>query len=114
VGGVAAASYLVDGKDADYAGLILCASYTTTDFSDSDIRLLSIYGSDDGILNMSSYDESKKLWPKDSVEHVIEGGIHSFFGSYGIQEGDGMPEISCDKQIQLTADIIDKWIQDKQ
>ena len=111
LGGVAAATYL---KDQDtFKGLILCASYTPTDYSDSDIRLLSIYGSNDKVLNMDSYKEYRENWPKDSREYVINGGIHSYFGSYGIQDGDGEPGITNQEQIQETADVINAWITQK-
>lgn len=109
LGGVAASVYLGDNVD-NYAGIILCASYTTTDFSGTDLRLLSIYGDQDKVLNMDGYNESKPLWPADSEEYVIEGGIHSYFGSYGMQEGDGEPAITNGQQIRQTADIISNWI----
>lgn len=108
LGGVAAAAYLEE--DDSYKGLILCGSYTTTDFSDSDLRLLSIYGENDTVMNKENYDASKSLWPADAEEYVIEGGIHSYFGSYGIQDGDGIPTITDQQQIQETADIISTWI----
>ncbi|MBE5843267.1 MAG: hypothetical protein E7302_03670 [Butyrivibrio sp.] len=111
LGGVAAATYLGEQIDnGEYAGIILCASYTTTDFSNSGIRLLSIRGSEDKVLNMDNYENSKELWPKDSEEIVIDGGIHSYFGSYGIQSGDGTPSITNEAQISFTAQAIDNWI----
>ncbi len=111
LGGVAAATYLGDMlEENSYAGIILCASYTTTDFSNNDIRLLSILGSEDKVINMDNYEDSKKLWPEDSEEIVIDGGIHSFFGSYGIQSGDGTPDITNEAQINFTAQTIDNWI----
>ena len=94
----------------NYKGIILCASYPSVDFSDADIRLLSIYGSNDGVLDMEQYESSKKLWPKNSTERVIKGGIHSFFGSYGIQEKDGEPQITNYEQITQTANIIADWV----
>ncbi|WP_051204659.1 alpha/beta hydrolase [Butyrivibrio sp. VCD2006] len=97
-----------------YKGLILCASYPTTDLSDSDIRLLSIYGSCDKVLDLEKYEDSKKFWPKDSEERIIKGGNHSYFGSYGIQNGDGVPEISNYAQITQTANIIAAWIEEDQ
>ena len=109
LGGVAASKYLLENPDG-YKGLILCASYTTSDFSDSDIRLLSIYGSEDKVLNMESYSENKANWPDNSTEFVIEGGIHSYFGNYGIQKGDGEPAITNIEQINITANIIADWI----
>ncbi len=109
LGGVAATVYLSGNVD-QFAGMILCASYTTKDFSDTDLRFLSIYGENDKVLNMDGYNESKPLWPADSQEYVIEGGIHSYFGSYGIQKGDGEPAITNGQQIRQTADIISSWI----
>ena len=77
LGGVAASQYLYEHlEDSNFAGLILCASYTTEDFSQKDLRLLSIYGSEDKVLNMDSYIENKKNWPEDNEEYVIQGGIH--------------------------------------
>lgn len=111
LGGVAASTYLGGHLNDDYyAGIILCASYPTTDFSNSNIRLLSIIGSDDKVLDRKSYEENKKNWPENSEEFVIQGGIHSFFGSYGIQSGDGTPSITNEEQITQTAEAIDKWI----
>ncbi len=110
LGGVAASAYLIDNYE-DYAGVILCASYTTEDFSDKDLRLLSIYGSNDGVLNMSNYENSKAYWPENSTEYIIQGGIHSYFGSYGIQSGDGDPDISNEEQIKEAADVIADWIE---
>ena len=99
---------------SNYKGLILCASYPTTDLSNCDMRLLSIYGSNDKVLDLEKYEESKKLWPKDSEEHVIRGGNHSYFGSYGIQEGDGEPDITNFMQITQTANIIATWVKEGQ
>ncbi len=113
LGGVAACKYLKESEGRNvynYAGMILCASYTTTDFSDTDIRFLSIYGDRDKVLNMHSYDQSREFWPEDSGEVVIDGGIHSYFGSYGIQKGDGVPAVTNEEQLSQTVDIIDSWI----
>ncbi|WP_026511835.1 alpha/beta hydrolase [Butyrivibrio sp. LC3010] len=124
LGGVAACAYIkntlaedknksadqTNAPQPDYRGIILCASYPTADLSNTELRLLSLYGSNDKVLDMSKYNESKKNWPSDSEEHIIDGGIHSYFGSYGIQNKDGSPEISNYEQIIQTADIIADWI----
>ncbi len=115
LGGVAASMYLEKNRkefrdESNYKGIILCASYTTQDFSDDDISLLSIYGANDHVLNMKNYEESKAKWPEDFEEIVIDGGIHSYFGSYGIQRGDGKPSITNVDQILFTADAVDEWI----
>ena len=59
---------------------------------------------------MKQYEASKKLWPVNSEEYVIQGGIHSYFGSYGIQDKDGEPQITNFEQITQTADIIADWV----
>ncbi|MBQ6589042.1 MAG: lysophospholipase [Butyrivibrio sp.] len=110
LGGVAASQYMADQEDGTYAGIILCASYTTTDFSDRDMKLLSIYGSEDKVLNMEDYEGSKSFWPADAQEYVIQGGNHAGFGNYGEQSGDGEATISNTQQITETANVIEKFI----
>lgn len=114
LGGAAAGIYISDqvhnNKDMPYEGIILLASYVTKDLSDTDLRLLSIYGSNDSVLNMENYEDGKTNWPSDASEYVIDGGIHSYFGCYGIQSGDGTPSVTNIEQIRQTADIIEKWV----
>ena len=49
---------------------------------------------------------ARPLRPDDTVEVVIRGGCHSYFGSYGLQDGDGTPKITNAQQISQTADAI--------
>ena len=105
LGGAMAASYVSDHADK-YNGLILLGSYSTADLSNSNLNILSIYGSEDKILNQEKYSDNKSNLPNDFTEIIIEGGNHAQFGMYGIQEGDGIPTISNSKQIELTATYI--------
>ena len=102
LGGSMAASYLEKHID-DFEGLILLGSYSMVDFSDSDLNVLSIYGSEDRVLNKEKYEQNKSNLPDNFSEVVIDGGCHSFFGVYGNQDGDGTPTITNEEQIQLTA-----------
>ena len=108
LGGAMAAKY---AAISDFDGLFLLAAYTTTDMSDKDIPVVSVYGDADGVLNMDDYAANKSNLPADTVECVIKGGNHSQFGSYGLQEGDGEANISAEKQraqtVQLVLDNID-------
>ena len=55
----------------------------------------------------------KSKWPtlpSDTVEAVIEGGSHAYFGMYGEQDGDGTATISEEEQILKTADCFWKFI----
>ena len=105
LGGSMAASYLADHID-DYDGLILLGSYSTADLSETGLDVLSVYGSEDRVMNRVKYDENKSNLPSDLIEVVIEGGCHAYFGMYGVQEGDGKPAISNEEQIFLTANHI--------
>lgn len=105
LGGSMAASYLEDHID-DYKGLILLGSYSTADLSNTGLNVLSIYGSEDMVMNHEKYDKNKSNLPSDFTEVVIDGGCHAYFGMYGAQDGDGTPTISNDEQIHLTVEHI--------
>ena len=105
LGGSMAASYLEKNAE-DYEGLILLGSYSTADLSDTDLKVLSIYGSEDKVMNREKYDENKTNLPGSFTEIVIEGGCHAYFGMYGAQDGDGEPTIGNKEQIALTANAI--------
>ncbi len=107
LGGSMAASYLADHID-DYDGLILLGSYSTADLSETDLDVLSVYGSEDKVMNRVKYDENKSNLPSDFIEVVLDGGCHAYFGMYGEQEGDGQPTISNEEQIFLTVENIFK------
>lgn len=105
LGGSMAASYLADHRE-DYKGLILLGSYSTEDLSDTDLAVLSVYGSEDTVMNRKKYDENRSNLPSDYTEYVIDGGCHAYFGMYGAQKGDGTPTVTNEEQIRLTAERI--------
>jgi hypothetical protein len=110
LGGSMASSYVAEHK-TDFDGLILLASYSTEDVSDG-LKVLSIYGSEDTVLNTESYNEYKGNLPNDFTEVIIDGGCHAYFGMYGAQKGDGTPKISNEEQIIITAEEIEKLVKE--
>ena len=112
LGGAMAADYLAS-HTAEYRGLILLGAYSVADLSETDLRVLSIYGSEDGILNKDNYEKNKNNLPADAREEIIEGGCHAGFGYYGKQAGDGTPAISTEEQVEITADLIAGFINEK-
>ena len=70
------------------------------------LNTVFIYGSEDHVLNMEKYNESRQFAPDDAVELVIDGGNHAQFGSYGEQAGDGAAKISPSEQIEETVQDI--------
>lgn len=105
LGGSMAASYV--SKNVDYFdGLILLASYSTADLSETDLDILSVYGNEDKVLNREKYKEYRTNLPADFEEIVLDGGCHAYFGMYGEQDGDGTPTLKNAEQITLTANKI--------
>ena len=105
LGGSMAASYLSDNTDL-LDGLVLLGSYSTADISGTGDRVVSLYGSEDGVMNREKYEKNKENLPSDFVETIIDGGSHAYFGMYGEQDGDGIAKISAEEQIIFTADRI--------
>ena len=102
LGGVMASSYVSNNDKCD--GLILLASYPSKEV---DEPVLSIYGSNDGVLNLESYQKAKPLM-KNLTEVIIDGGNHVQFGYYGHQSGDNNADItSQDQQNQTVDEILD-------
>ena len=116
LGGVAAAMVADAAEETDGAawnGIILLASYPTGEL---DTPALSIYGTEDKVLNTDKYDKTKAdgLWPADFTEVIIKGGNHAQFGSYGEQNGDGVSAITAAGQQKETADAVSAWIRSNQ
>jgi len=109
LGGSMAASYLADHTE-DYEGLVLLGSYSTADLSQTDLDVLSVFGSEDKVMNRKKYEENKSNLPSDFTEYVIDGGCHAYFGMYGAQDGDGTPSITNATQIRLTVENIVKMM----
>lgn len=109
LGGLTAASYL-DAHEDEFKGLILLASYSTADLSDTDLRTLCVYGDNDRIMNRERYQEGLSLLPKDYQEEVIDGGCHAYFGMYNGQDGEFADGISNEGQIFKTAELIVKFV----
>ena len=112
LGGAMSAYYACDNAE-QLDGLILLGAYSSKDLSDTDLSVLSIYGSEDGVLSRDKYEECLPNLPSDFTELVIDGGCHSYFGSYGMQKGDGIPEISREEQMEESAEIIAEWMEEK-
>lgn len=104
LGGAMAASYAAEHGDK-LRGVILLAAYPTEKLSDN-LLLLSVYGSEDSVLNMENFSEGEKLAPKKYLKHEIKGGNHAYFGNYGKQKGDGAATITHKEQQKQTVEYI--------
>lgn len=101
LGGSMAASYAAENAGC-FEGLVLLAAYSTADLTGTELEVLSIYGSEDRVLNLEKYAQYALNLPEGTCEMVIPGGNHAQFGSYGHQEGDGEASVSGEEQITAT------------
>ena len=109
LGGAMAAGYAA-AHEKDFDGLILLAAYSTKNLAQTSLRVLSVYGSEDGVMDRGSYERNRANLPADTTEVVLDGGCHAQFGSYGPQDGDGVPTISGEEQVRRTAGVIAAFI----
>ncbi len=102
LGASMAASYAAENAE-DFKGLFLLGGYSTADLTDSGLKVLSMYGSEDKVMNMKKYEKYKSNLPEGFTEFIMEGGCHSYFGMYGMQKGDGEPTVKAKDQIEKAA-----------
>lgn len=103
LGGSMAAVFAANNGNA-VSGLVLLASYpaSSTNLSATNLRVTSVYGNEDTVVNRTALESSKKLLPSDTKFITLEGGNHAQFGSYGLQPGDtANPTMSADEQQAL-------------
>ncbi|MBO4835164.1 MAG: hypothetical protein J5483_03545 [Lachnospiraceae bacterium] len=91
-------------------GLIFLGGYSRTDLSDKNLKLLSITGSRDTILDQGVYVTMKTNDPQNTVYLEIEGGNHTGFTDTFLIRKDSEAAISSDEQIQLTATAIESFV----
>ena len=100
LGGAMAARYAAS-HPAEVDALVLWASYPDQDLAESDIDVLSIHGTMDGLIDRETIESTKMLLPEDSVFVWIDGGNHAQFGLYGEQDGDLPAEIPAEEQHRM-------------
>ncbi|MBU4555620.1 MAG: alpha/beta hydrolase [Actinobacteria bacterium] len=107
LGGTMAAAYAQKApKSIDALALLASYPAKSTDLSSSDISVISLYGTRDGVLSAESFKQAVPRLP-DSTEFVpIEGGNHAQFGSYGSQPGDNRAEVDAQTQMESAVDAV--------
>ena len=104
LGGVCA-SMVLEKTNLDYKGIIFLASYPNKPL-DNKYKALSIYGSEDQVLNLKEYNDNLSNFPTGYSQKIIEGGNHAYFGYYGNQKGDGKALITREQQIDITVNYV--------
>ena len=109
LGGAMAANYAAE-QGEDLTGLILLAAYPTKKLPQS-LTMISIYGSEDCIVDRNLIEDGRSFAPEKSFEYLITGGNHSQFGNYGEQKGDGKATIKPETQQEEAAAFIFETIE---
>lgn len=93
-------------------GVFLLASYPENkgDLHEIKVPILSLTGTNDGVLNYTNYKKAKKLLPSNTIYEQISGGNHAGFGSYGKQTGDNPASISNLKQQNIISKLLINWL----
>ena len=103
LGGAMASRFAASHPDA-VQGLVLWAAYpdASDDLSRRDLRVVSVYGTRDGLATGAQIEASQRLLPATTLWVAIEGGNHAQFGCYGPQAGDSQASISRSSQQDQT------------
>ncbi|MGC8856307.1 MAG: alpha/beta fold hydrolase [Anaerolineae bacterium] len=98
--GGAMAAHFAAAHPGSVQGLVLWAAYpaASDDLSRSDLRVVSISASLDGLATPEKIAASRPLLPPETVWVVVQGGNHAQFGWYGDQNGDNPSAISRETQ----------------
>jgi len=76
-------------------GLLLYATFSGCDLSNrQDLAVTMIYATHDAVIPPAQVISARSRLPAQARSVEISGGIHSFFGDYGLQDGDGQATIS--------------------
>jgi hypothetical protein len=113
LGGAMAANF-AHNRPGTVDGLVLWASYPaeSDDLSQSDLSVLSVSGTHDGLSTPEKIDASRVLLPSDTEYAPIEGGNHAQFGWYGEQNGDNPAAISRQEQQTQIVDATAAFLAD--
>jgi dienelactone hydrolase len=93
LGGAMACFYAGNNPD-QIEGLMLLASYCSNDLSQTNLAVLSLIGSNDGLLSKEQISSHRQNLNAQSKLVVVEGMNHAQFGSYGPQPPDKSATIS--------------------
>lgn len=110
LGGAMAAQYLADELRAGRrpaSGLVLLAAYPPdgADLTTADLKAVSLRAEHDLVADATKVTDGMSRLPEGARLVQVDGAVHSFFGRYGPQAGDGVPTAprsAAEEQITTT------------
>jgi len=107
LGGVRACQ-LADSPEV--AGLLLFGSYCANDLSGSDLDVLSLSGSRDGLSTPAKVDAARERLPASATMTELQGVNHADFGAYGAQPGDRTATVPRAQARAEIAAAVTRWV----
>lgn len=89
-------------------GLLLMAAYPApnVDLREASFPVLSLLAEHDGVAQAADVRGGLDRLPPGTRLSVVPGAVHSFFGRYGPQRGDGMPTVSrADAEARIVREV---------
>lgn len=104
LGGAMAARYALKNSDK-LEGLVLMAAFSaeSDNLSSLNLSVLVLAAEHDGLATLQEVKAGLPRLPSNATLQQIDGAVHSFFGRYGPQRGDGVPTVS---RTEAEAEII--------
>ena len=112
LGGVAACKAITHEDQYSFAGFILLASYCSNDISDNPTNVISIVGSNDGLISQEDIKSHKNNLNSKARFEVVTGMNHAQFGVYGPQKGDNQSKIIDRQAIASFTKLLSSFIDD--
>lgn len=109
LGGAMACRYAADNAD-ELSGLVLHASYCDRDLSESGLRVLSVLGAADGVIDADRERQSRSNLPADARVVELEAINHAGFGAYGPQRGDRAVATEPDAMRERVGNVTGEWL----
>ncbi|KMJ58223.1 hypothetical protein AB685_09930 [Bacillus sp. LL01] len=99
LGGTMAARYVKNNPEK-VSGLILMAAYPAEgdDLTSFKGEVITLEGQLDGVIDEEALTEADSRLPSQTYTIIVQGGNHSQFGDYGLQNGDNEAAISKEEQ----------------
>lgn len=111
LGGAMACRYAAAHAD-ELDGLVLHASYCDSDVSESGLRVLSVLGAADGVIDADRERESRSNLPGDARVIELDGVNHAGFGAYGPQRGDESVSTDPAAMRERIGTVTGRWLAD--
>ena len=109
LGGAMACRYAANNPET-VAGVVLFASYCPDDVSETDLSVLAVWGSRDGVLSTERV-ENPTWAPSDARFVELDGVNHAQFGAYGDQPGDRPATVPDRAARRRYTTVLSEWVE---